>query len=229
MPAGSSALPKTTSSRSRNALKPVVDFLNITPERALHAYHARVGNSLALAPDILFAAQRLGVTQLTLMAVSCAALARYELIPRRIEVMRQARKNDARALRELDSIEAILRLADRNAGQTSRVFKIEDPTSVPEAAFGAVGVLKGHFKGAPEAEGKLRARLGVGPKRVRTPEERATQEAVGFLAFSLCPQFRDRRANYEFVADLANAILTTYVTAHDVQHYRAAYARLQAL
>jgi hypothetical protein len=208
-----------------------VDFLHggLTPERALHAYHARVGNALTLAPDILFEAQRLGVTQLTLVAVSCAALARYELIPRRIEVMRAARPHNARHLRELELIESTLRLADRNAGQTSRVFKIEDPTSVADDAFDAVDVLTNHFKNAPEAEGKLRARLGVGPQRVRTPEERATQEAVGFLAFSLCPQFRGGRANYEFVADLANAIMTIAVTAHDVQHYRAAYARLQTL
>ena len=195
----------------------------------LHAYHARVGNALALAPDILFATQKLGLTQLTLMAVSCAALARYELIPRRIEVMRLARPHNARALRELELIEATLRLADRNAGQTSRVFKIEDPTGVSDDAFDAVGVLKGHFNGAPEAEGKLRARLGVGPKRVRTPEERATQEAVGFLAFSLCPQFNDHRPHDDFVSDLANVILGTWVTTHDVRHHRVAYARLQSL
>ena len=209
-----------------------MDFLHggLTPDRLLHAYHARVGNALGQSDsDILFAAQRLGLTQLTLMTVGCAALARYELIPRRIEIMRQARKHNAHALRELELIEATLRLADRNAGQTALVFEIEDPTFVADATFDAVGVLKGHFEKAPSAEGKLRAKLGVGPKRVRTPEERATQEAVGFLAFSLCPQFSDGRAHYEFVADLANAILGAIVTAHDVQHYRAAYARLQTL
>jgi hypothetical protein len=207
-----------------------VDFLHggLTPDQVLHAYHARVGNALALTPDILFDAQKLGLTQLTLMAVGCAALARYELIPRRIEVMRLARPHNARALRDLELIEATLRLADRNAGQTSRVFEIEDPTGVSDDAFGAVGVLKGHFNGAPEAEASLRARLGVGPKRVRTPEERATQEAVGFLAFSLYPQFRDGRAHYEFIADLANAIMTAAVTAHDVQYYREAYTKRQA-
>ena len=91
-----------------------------------------MGNALGQNnSDILFEAQRLGVTQLTLVALSCAALARYELIPRRIEVMRQARKHNAQALRELEVIEAILRTADRNAGQTSQVFKIEEPDRSP--------------------------------------------------------------------------------------------------
>jgi hypothetical protein len=202
-----------------------VDFLNVTAEQALRVYHSRVCNTLTA--DIRFAAQDLGVSYHDLVALSCSALARYELTPRRIEVMRQAGRDNARALREMDWIEGVLRLADRNAGQTSRVFDFEDPTGVSDDAFGAVGVLTDHFKNAPEAERKLRAKLGVSPQRVRTPEERAKQEAIGFLAFALGKYFRDRRVHDDFIADIVNAILTTYVDAHDVQHYRTAYAKLQ--
>jgi hypothetical protein len=205
-----------------------VYFLNTSAEQVLITYHSRVGNALDRNPDIQFEAQRLGVAQLTLMTAGCAALARYELIPRRIKVMREARRNNTRALRELNWIESVLRLADRNAGETTQVFDFEDPTSVSADAFGAVDVLTGHFKNAPKAEEELRSAMGVS-KHARRSGKRAERESIGFLAFVLNKHFSDRRPHDDFVAKLASDVLRIYVTTHDVQHYRSAYARLQAL
>jgi hypothetical protein len=224
-----SATPAPTSSFPDARLSSM-EFLRGDVERAIVAFQSRISGALNVpyARDLVMDCVELGVPSHVLEALLCSTLARYELIPRRIEVMVSASPNSARALRYLAWIDGVLAETNRNAGQTEAVFGFEDPTRVPDEVLSSLTIVTGHFKNAPAAERKLRAKLGIQLKRLKMKQRVAERAAIGYLSFAMQGRFRDGAPHDRLVADLVNAALSAGVDFTDVQHCRAAYVKLQA-
>jgi hypothetical protein len=167
----------------------------------------------------------------------CVTLARYELLPRRIELMLLARRGNEKALRDLLWIDAFLAGQSRIAYQAGMVLDTDDQTGTrAEEIRGSLTVAIKYFDGEEPAtaEKQLRARLGLPAKRLRASKEadaslEAEQEvakraAIGFLSAELIKLFKDRKPHDELVKDLLGWF-NIYVDANDVQHCRAAYLK----
>jgi hypothetical protein len=135
------------------------------PKRAIDRWQTRTFRELhaPAAKGPVEKCMKLGATYPVLETSLCRTYARLELIPRRIEIMLGARGDNERALAELNWIEKVLTLADRNADLTIELLVVDDPTKPPDETWPALAALIHHFAGAPKAEQLLRARLGLSP------------------------------------------------------------------
>jgi hypothetical protein len=220
-----------------------MDLVHGNAASAIVAYQSRVSNALNAQHHLIMDCVDQSVPYHVLEALLCNALARYELVPRRIEIIYMARRDDARALRELRWIDDVLAGQARNAEQTGVMFKIDDPTGAFDEvreARGSLSVVIGRFENAPERERELLARLGLPGKRLRTPKESAKlsaalrrkeaeqktarHRAVGFFSAEMTARFRDRNPHDELVADLLNTV-GAYVDKDEVRGCRYAYSR----
>jgi hypothetical protein len=219
-----------------------MDLIHGDATSAILAYQSKVSNALNAQHHLIMDCAVLDVPYHVLEALLCNALARYELLPRRIEIIYMAQRDDARALRELRWIDSVLAGQARNAEQTGVMFKIEDPTGMPDEvreAREALGVVRGRFDNGPARARELRGRFGL-PGRFRTPKENAKlstalrrkeaekktaqHRAVGFFSAEMENRFRDRDPHDVLVAALLKAV-DIYIDKDEVRGCRYAYLR----
>ena len=208
-----------------------MDLFHGDATSAIIAYQGRVSNFLNVreARDLVMDCSQLGVPSYVLETLLCHTLVRYELIPQRIKIMHAARKNDRQALIYLAWIDDVMSKANYDAGQTTAILEIEDPTGFEDGVSDALGVVIGRFKEGPAREKRLRARMGVSLERLRAQQRVAERAAIGFFSYEMQQHFCDTKPHDELVAGLINVVLPTSVTYVDVQHFRAAYVKLQDL
>jgi hypothetical protein len=181
-----------------------------SPERAVIRFQGKTFDALhsPSARPVATECVRLGATYPVLEKSLCLTFARLELLPRRIKIMLEARPDSPHALRELTWMSEVIRLADKNADQTTIVFGIDDPTKPPDEAWSAITLLTHIFAGAPETERLLRARLG--------------------LSLLLHQHFRDGAPHDALVARLVWAAISIRVDFTDIQHYRETFVKRQS-
>jgi hypothetical protein len=201
-----------------------------SPERAVIRFQGKAFNALhsPSARTVATKCLKLGAAYPVLEKSLCCTFARLELIPRRIEIMLEARPDSPHAIKDLTWMSEVMRLADTNANQTTIVLGIVDPTKPPDEAWSAIATLIHHFAGAPEAEQLLRARLGLSPHRLHEYTMTARRAAIGYLSFLLHKNFRDGAPHDALVAELVWATISIRVDFTDIQHFRASYAERQS-
>jgi hypothetical protein len=220
-----------------------IEFINSAAEKALLEYQSRVSATLNLIPDANAAKNGcgdLGVPYYKLEMLLCSALARYELIPLRIAVMREARADSDRFRGYLARIDAAMRITNHNADWTDKILVVEDPERISDDLLDAVAKLIGHYDEGASAERErlLRARLGIPPGRLKKARSKdadlarlgkekavARYAVIGFVSIELMRLFSDHRPHDELVADLLGWLF--FVSADDLPHCRAAYLKLQ--
>ena len=199
--------PRRPEGRGGPARRMTIEFIHGSVESAIITYQSRVSNMLWPTSASMDCAER-GVPYHELEILLCVTLARYELGPLRIRLMRQAATDDKRAIGYLEWIEGVLTAANRLAGQTGRLFMVDDETGTPREVFTALSVVEGHFREDRPARGRpcapirlpgerLRAtkkdeqsrrsgaRAARGPRR--RPAERA---AIGYFSAEMTARFR---------------------------------------
>jgi hypothetical protein len=207
-----------------------VELLLGDPKRAIDRWQGRAFRELhaPAAKALVNECIKLGATYPVLESSLCRTYARLELIPRRIEIMLGARRDNERALAELNWIEKVLKLADHNADLTVELLVVDDPTKPADETWPALAVLIHHFAGAPKAEQLLRAGLGLSPYRLHEYKVTARRAAIGYFAFLLHKHFRDGAPHDALVAELVWATVSIRVSFTDIQHFRASYAERQS-
>jgi hypothetical protein len=232
MRVGSKAMPSPMLQLSRSALEVKSPFLlgDESPEDAIRKYGNRVFNALnsPYARSVLKECAALGVAKPIVEKAMCCMVARIALIPRLIERMQEERPGNERALIELRRIVAILRIADRNAGQITEVLVFDDPRK-PFAGW-EIGLTPyiDHFEAAPAAEQLLRQGLGLPPHRIHELKATGRRSAVGYFSFMLHKHFTDGAPHDALVAKLLNATEFSSDTDTDaVRHYPDAYVKRQ--
>ena len=217
--------------RSRRALEVKSPFLlgDESPEDAIRKYENWVFHALnpPYARSVLKECAALGVTKPIVEKSLCCLVARIELIPRRIELMQEARPVNARG-RETRFVREVLRIADRNAGETTEVLVFDDPSKPFAGWETALTPYIAHFEAAPEAEQLLRQGLGLPPHRIHELKATARRAAVGYFSFMLHKHFTDGAPHDALVAKLLNATFSYNVSADELRHYRDAFAKRQA-
>ena len=200
------------------------------PKRAIDRWQGRAFRELRshAAKVPVDKCLKLGATYPVLETSLCRTYARLELIPRRIEIMVGVRPDNKRALEELNWIEKVLKLADRNADLTVELLVVDDPSKPPDETWPALAALIHHFAGAPQAEQLLRARLGLSPHRLHEYKMTARRAAIGYFAYLLHKHFRDGAPHDALVADLVWATISIRIGFTDIQHFRASYADRQS-
>jgi hypothetical protein len=164
-----------------------MDLFHGSAESTIIAYQSRVQSALNVpdARDLVMDCVELGVAPYILEALLCSTLARHELIPRRIEIMASVVPKNETVLGYLKYIDRVVAETNRNAGQTEAVFGFEDPTKVSDDVLISLTIVTGHFKNAPAAEQKLRARLGVSLERLRMKQKIAERAAIGYFSYEM--------------------------------------------
>jgi hypothetical protein len=218
-----------------------MDLVHGDAATAIIAYQSKVSNALNAQHHLIMDCVDQGVSYHVLEAPLCNALARYQPMPRRIEAMRLANKDDDRAKGYIKWIDNVLIGIDRLARQTGVMFRIEDPTGTSDEvreARESLGRVDRFFDNRPGREKGLRAGLGLPGKRLRPPKEAtklpaarrrkeaeqktAEYRAVGFFSAEMESRFRDRNPHDELVAKLLNAV-GAYVDEDEVRRCRYAY------
>jgi hypothetical protein len=219
----------------------VIEFINSEADRAILEYQSRVSNTLNSGEpyEAMLRCNALGVPYHKLEGLLCNALAHWELIPLRIEVMRSTRVDNDKARRWLAIIDASMQMTNRNADWTDKLLVI-DPERIPDDLLDALAKLRGHYEedAADERERLLRARLGLPPGRLKRSRSKkpklarlskeqavARYAAIGYVSVELMKLFRDHAPHDDIVAPLLRFLF--YVSQDDLPHCRAAYLKLQ--
>jgi hypothetical protein len=205
-----------------------VSLIDGDAEAAIRAYQTRVGAALNTESGraARFAAQDMGVPNFICEILLCTMLARYELIPCRIELMQSVRRDVARARLQLDWIERVIGRINRIADQTTALFDFTDPTRIPDDVLIAVRFARGGFKNSAEAERLLRAEMGIPLRRLAAWMEVAQKAAIGYFAVEMQKRAPDGHPHLSKVVEIVNVFIPDVEYA-DVQHARAAFLRLQ--
>ena len=223
-----------------------IEFIHGEVDSAIISYQSRVSNRLNLEiRGLVMDCGDLGVPYYKLEMLLCVTLARYELLPRQIELMPLVRRGNQKALRDLLWIDDFLGAQNRIAYQTGMLFDIDDPTaSRAEEIRGSLTVAIEYFDGEEPAaaEKQLRARLGIPAKKLRvsentkqevkaetgadlTAKQQAAKRAVaGFFSVEMIKLFKDRQPHDLLVSKLLD-LFSIGVDANDVQHCRAVYLK----
>lgn len=234
--------PRRPEGRGGPARRMTIEFIHGSVESAIITYQSRVSNMLWSTSASMDCAER-GVPYHELEILLCVTLARYELGPLRIRLMRQAATDDKRAIGYLEWIEGVLTAANRLAGQTGRLFMVDDETGTPREVFTALSVVEGHFREDRPARGRrLRAQLGLPGERLRATkkdeqsrrsgarareraeEKTAERAAIGYFSAEMTARFRAHGHGPcdDLIADLLSYV-SIFVSETELPHYRAAY------
>jgi hypothetical protein len=225
-----------------------IKFIHGSVEGAIIAYQSRVSSALGLLPDararVMDCVQR-GVPYPELEILLCVTLARYDLLPLRIKLMRLAATYDKRAIRYLEWIEDVLKAANRLAEQTGPVLMIDDQTGASREVFAALSVVDGHFRKDRPARGRsLRGRLGLPGQRLRATKKDARRSGVsaraekktaeraayGYFAAEMAARFHQHAhgPNDPLISEILWCVLIS-ATPTEVQHARVAYLERASL
>jgi hypothetical protein len=218
-----------------------IDFLHGPVESAIIRYQSRVSN--LLTSELRWRCFDRGVPYGKLEILLCVTIARYELLPARLELMRKAATGDPRSIRDLERVE--LRLKETNivaarAGPMLGTMDYEEFT--PPEILEAVAITIEHFKeGRPSQRRRLRDGVGLPRQRLRATKKDARPKAVrtkaaekktaqraayGYFAAEMAARFRTHGYGPcdDLIADLLNCV-SVYASTEEVQRARIAYLK----